>query len=71
MDEKKQKKEMDLEVNSFIPLYQQLYDNIKKQIAAGIYKPGDKLPSEVDLCKEFNISRITVRNTTFLYKIAK
>lgn len=24
------KKEMDLEVNSFVPLYQQLYDNIKK-----------------------------------------
>ncbi len=51
---------MDLEVNSFVPLYQQLYDNIKKQIASGIYKPGDKLPSEGDLCKEFNISRITV-----------
>ncbi|RDY25622.1 GntR family transcriptional regulator, partial [Romboutsia weinsteinii] len=43
---------MDLEVNSFIPLYQQLYDNIRKKIAAGIYKPGDKLPSEGDLCKE-------------------
>lgn len=28
MDEKRQK-EMDLEVNSFVPLYQQLYDNIK------------------------------------------
>ena len=62
MDEKRQKKEMDLEVNSFVPLYQQLYDNIKKQIASGIYKPGDKLPYEGDLCKEFNISRITVRN---------
>ncbi len=71
MDEKRQKKEMDLEVNSFVPLYQQLYDNIKKQIASGIYKPGDKLSSEGDLCKEFNISRITVRNTTFLYKISK
>ena len=62
MNEKKQSKEMDLEVNSFIPLYQQLYNNIKKQITTGIYKPGDKLPSEGDLCKEFNISRITVRN---------
>lgn len=62
MNDKKQTKEIDLEVNSFIPLYQQLYDNIRKQIAAGIYKPGDKLPSEGDLCKEFNVSRITVRN---------
>lgn len=62
MNEKKQKKEIDLEVNSFIPLYQQLYDNIRKQISAGVYKPGDKIPSEGDLCKEFNVSRITVRN---------
>ncbi|CDT73593.1 hypothetical protein BN1095_690013 [Clostridioides difficile] len=31
MDEKRQKKEMDLEVNSFVPLYQQLYDNIKNK----------------------------------------
>ena len=32
MDEKRQKKEMDLEVNSFVPLYQQLYDNITNSI---------------------------------------
>ncbi|MGL6107002.1 GntR family transcriptional regulator [Romboutsia sp.] len=62
MDEKRQNKEIDLEVNSFIPLYQQLYDNLRKQIASGRYKPGDKLPSEGDLCKEFSVSRITVRN---------
>lgn len=62
MNEKKQNKEIDLEINSFIPLYQQLYDNIRKQISAGIYKPGEKIPSEGDLCKEFNVSRITVRN---------
>ncbi len=62
MNEEKQKHENDLEVNSFIPLYQQLYDNIRKQITVGVYKPGDKLPSEGDLCKEFNVSRITVRN---------
>lgn len=62
MNKEIQKYEKDLEINSFIPLYQQLYDNIRNQITAGIYKPGDKLPSEGDLCKEFNVSRITVRN---------
>lgn len=62
MNEKNKSKDIDLDINSFIPLYQQIYDNIRKQISAGIYKPGDKLPSEGDLCKEFNVSRITVRN---------
>lgn len=66
---------IELNNNSFVPLYQQLYSNIKKQITCGIYKPGDKLPSEHQLCKEFNVSRITVRaalhelvNDEILYK---
>jgi GntR family transcriptional regulator len=43
------------------PLYQQLASKLRKQIAAGIFRPGDRLPSEDALCEEYGVSRITVR----------
>lgn len=42
-------------------LYAQIYQNIKSDISKGIYKPGEKLPSENEFCKIFNTSRGTVR----------
>ena len=44
-----------------LPLYVQLKEIIKQQIAEGILKEGALLPSERDLCKIYNISHITVR----------
>ena len=44
-----------------LPLYVQLKEIIKQQIAEGILKEGDSLPSERELCKIYNISHITVR----------
>ncbi len=44
-----------------LPLYVQLKEVIKQQIAEGILKEGDPLPSERELCKIYNISHITVR----------
>lgn len=44
------------------PLYQQLCDTLKEQIKSGQYQAGDKIPSEEQLSKIYNISRITVRN---------
>lgn len=38
-------------------VYKQLLDNIK----SGVWKSGDKLPSENELCKQLNVSRITIR----------
>lgn len=43
------------------PLYQQLASKLRKQIAAGTFRPGDRLPSEEALCEEYRVSRITVR----------
>lgn len=43
------------------PLYQQIYDSIKKRIENDYYKKDELLPSELDLQKEYNVSRITVR----------
>ncbi|MEK6264020.1 MAG: trehalose operon repressor [Clostridium sp.] len=42
-------------------LYTDIYENIKNNIVKGNYKPGEKLPSENDFCKEFGTSRGTVR----------
>lgn len=43
------------------PLYKQLQDQILDWINNGTLKPGDKLPTELELSKTNNISRVTVR----------
>ena len=52
---------MSLDRQSVTPLYLQLKDLLASQIADGLLQPGDALPSERQLGKEFNISRSTVR----------
>ncbi|MFZ5646579.1 MAG: GntR family transcriptional regulator [Bacillota bacterium] len=47
--------------NSFIPPYFQLAQILEQKILSGEFKPGDSLPSENDLGKEYNLSRMTVR----------
>jgi len=44
-----------------IPRYRQLYEILRKQIVDGIYKEGDILPSENELCAVHNLTRPTVR----------
>jgi GntR family transcriptional regulator/GntR family frlABCD operon transcriptional regulator len=45
-----------------IPHYRQLYEILRKQITDGVFKPGDLLPSENDLCSQHGITRPTVRH---------
>lgn len=40
--------------------YQLVFDDLRKEILSGKYRPGQKLPSEADLVKRFGASRITV-----------
>lgn len=47
--------------NAAIPLYQQIKNQIETDIEDGRYAPGDKLPSEREMCKEYAVSRIPVR----------
>ncbi|MDQ0285183.1 GntR family transcriptional regulator [Desulfofundulus luciae] len=47
--------------NSFVPPYFQLAQILEQKILSGELKPGDSLPSENDLGKEYNLSRMTVR----------
>lgn len=42
------------------PKYQQVFNELRDEIAAGRYQPGQKLPSEADLVTRFGTSRITV-----------
>lgn len=51
-----------IEKSNATPLYLQLKNKIKKEIRTGMLKPGDKIPSESQLQKEYNMSRVTVRN---------
>ena len=44
-----------------IPRYRLLYEILRKQIVDGVYKEGDLLPSENELCAVHNLTRPTVR----------
>jgi len=44
-----------------IPLYQQLMNQIEEKIAKGIYAPGERLQTETEMAKTYNVSIITVR----------
>ena len=42
-------------------LYIQIHNQIRDAILNGTFQPGDKLPSEKELCQMFNVSRVPVR----------
>ena len=41
--------------------YQKIYSELKIQIQQGLYKSGDLLPSENELCSKYSITRTTSR----------
>jgi DNA-binding GntR family transcriptional regulator len=45
------------------PVYLKLANILKDQIAGGTYLPGDRLPSESELCKQHQVSPMTVRRS--------
>ncbi len=44
-----------------IPRHTQISNWLRTQIDEGAFKPDDKLPSENELAKKFNVSRVTIR----------
>jgi GntR family transcriptional regulator len=44
-----------------IPFYRQIQHLIRHRIASGEYQPGTQIPSENELCRLLNVSRITLR----------
>ncbi len=43
-----------------LPKHRQVFENLLAAIRSGVYNPGDRLPSEAELGKSFDASRITV-----------
>lgn len=44
-----------------LPIYIKIHDQIKKEIEEGVWKVGDRLPSERELSLKFGVSRMTLR----------
>ena len=49
-------------MNEF-PQYKKIYEDLRSHIAAGVYVPGDLLPSEHELCIKYDVARLTVRRS--------
>jgi GntR family transcriptional regulator len=50
-----------LDRTSEIPLYRRIEEDLLAQIADGLLKPGQVIPTERELCECYGVSRITVR----------
>lgn len=46
---------------SYSPLYKQLIQKIRNDIANGVYPVHSRIPSEQELCETYQVSRVTVR----------
>jgi len=58
------------------PVYIMIVEDIKKKVNSAELKPGDTIPPEAALCKEYGVSRMTVRkglsilaNEGYIYSI--
>ena len=52
---------MPLIPESYLTLYEQMMQHLRVAIRTGEYTPGQRLPSENELCIQFGVSRITAR----------
>ncbi|MGL5085816.1 MAG: GntR family transcriptional regulator [Clostridium sp.] len=50
-----------IDKSSPIPVYYQLKNDLIKKIAQGIWKPGECIASERELCEVYGVSRMTIR----------
>jgi len=51
----------EIDRDSPVPFYFQLSEFLEHEIVSGRWQPGLRLPSELDLCEHFGVSRTTVR----------
>jgi len=50
-----------VDYSSPIPFYAQMRQSLEERIARGAWKPGERLPSEWELCEGYGVSRTVVR----------
>jgi len=48
-------------ITSPIPLYYQVANVLRHRILDGVYHPGERIGSEMEMCREFGVSRVTLR----------
>ena len=63
------------EQNSFSPIktkrvFEEVSAEIKKSIVRGAFKRGDRLPSEIELSRQFGVSRQTIREALRLLELS-
>lgn len=58
---KREPAEPGIDRDLFDPPYYQLANILRRQIATGALRPGDRLPSEVQLCERYEVSPMTAR----------
>lgn len=46
---------------AYEPVYVQLVNILRRQVAGGVLRAGDQLPSEAQLCRRYGVSPMTVR----------
>ena len=51
----------ELNRNSFVPLYFQLAEALKKMLETGAWREGARFPSEHEIAREFDVSRTVIR----------
>ncbi len=56
--------------SSYLPLYIQLRDLLKKKIDSGQWADGTRLPGENELCAEYKVSRTVVRQALLELELA-
>jgi GntR family transcriptional regulator len=49
--------------DSHVPYYAQLINLLREQIEQKVWNPGDQIPGEPELCREYGVSRTVVRQT--------
>lgn len=50
-----------LDPNALIPLYHRIKEDLTLQVRSGSWRPGQEIPSEVELCRHYDVSRGTIR----------
>lgn len=53
---------MNIDPTARLPLYAQVEASLAARIAGGEWQPGDRLPSEDELVRDFSVSRTTLRS---------
>lgn len=51
-----------MDADEKIPIYVQIRDDLREQIADGRFPPGTAIPSEAELSDEYGVSRLTIRS---------